>query len=974
MNFSTVSNITLSDSLSGYVTCDEDTENTRYLSLLSQDASFEGLNVTLCNSEADNDETQLVELTSEEDISQPLIFTIDGSNEIYGVQTACDEDGNLQKYQIQYMKDINGELTPMLETIQLLPSDHDLNTEIANSLISSDNMDVELHHCARDNVFVESKVESNCGFVDNINSHESEYIQNQNDASDGHIYRSEVISNSSISISNPNIKQESLELFDENAICSKSCNYSDSYISDEMKIPNDRNLNIEPNIPNTLVQIEMNDSNTEPEVQFEMDNSIENEQDQVLQDEEQVHVVEHFEQLFVQENHVVEDSQNMNIEDIMDNNDSDNETYHIVDGIHVTGDVESENPFDKSEESILKEAIEHHPKTNILKKSVVKCISKDQISSDQKIIYIQTLPEKENMEIFEIGSLSKPNSRSLLKCNQPKSLVVPDPLHVEMIGEGTHTITKRYSRTKEARQARQFINFLNSTTIPHVPERKERLPRKQQIKPVKHANEDIIVKEMIVSSNEFIEPCNAGEKKNLPVTEYVELLDSGDECSSVNEERKKKKSKRLIETVEIEISDSEESEIGVILNESDEDKSDGKSKTKNTKKKRGRPPKNKNLDYDKKDSDSNSETPPKISRTESDVDSVTSSLEVIRVENNTIMTTSDKNINNSSNKSECVSDCIDKGTTGNIMNSSTDNKVAHCNVNNSADNETAIISAINSSVHDEHTEKTDESVRNKSELKTTKVANNELGINKSSHSEVVQKKAFEYKHECEKCKTKFINKFLLNRHDCIVKSGLLISCDQCQKKFSSISTLNVHKKTHVKISQISKSNSLTKIPQISKEHGSVSSKSASNPSIKKSHGPSVKNPMRESIIPVRNSMRVRTSAKCPSAPLMLSSKTGQNNFLKPKDPIVVVTPDRTSKANTFKCEKQCDKCSEKFGNNAAWFDHQVLKHGLKTPDKKIGEKRPQKLVKSLVAHNGIRAGPALAKNFSLLRSKIQHPQ
>lgn len=65
---------------------------------------------------------------------------------------------------------------------------------------------------------------------------------------------------------------------------------------------------------------------------------------------------------------------------------------------------------------------------------------------------------------------------------------------------------RRFAKNKDAIQAKLFNNFLSKTTIPHAPVRQKRLPRKQEIKPVDtRIEEEIIVQEVMVSSNGFIE-------------------------------------------------------------------------------------------------------------------------------------------------------------------------------------------------------------------------------------------------------------------------------------------------------------------------------------------------------------------------------------------------------------------------------------------------------------------------------------
>lgn len=88
----------LSDNISGLITANQDEcDNGRYLSVLSQDLPLENMNVTETNERVEGiHEYEPIEESNE------IIFTVDENNQIFGIQLANDEDGNLQKYQIEY--------------------------------------------------------------------------------------------------------------------------------------------------------------------------------------------------------------------------------------------------------------------------------------------------------------------------------------------------------------------------------------------------------------------------------------------------------------------------------------------------------------------------------------------------------------------------------------------------------------------------------------------------------------------------------------------------------------------------------------------------------------------------------------------------------------------------------------------------------------------------------------------------------
>lgn len=934
MNYSNPS-INLSDGITEYITTNEDeSDSTQYLSVLSQDLSLQEMNVTLTTDKV---------VENNEETNQPFIFTVDGTNEIYGVQVAQDDDGNLRKYQIQYSENINGDLVPMLETIQFLPLDEE-------QVLSSEEICASTEVTQLNDNFVVKNEE----FITN-----SQNDFNIHDVTEPHINRDQEEWNiPTTNTTSFHMKHEPTTLFDQCSI-----------------LQNEEGKTITIEAQNTMQYASVDSESTEISGDVEMDHtesrimSVQHLDIQhCLKYEAPEEAIEqkHFQQLYSEENHIT-DSNHLVVDNSMVKNSQQEDLYHILDNSISN----SKSIYDQSMQTILKESIDH-PKTNILKKSIQKSLLKDFANSDHKIVYVQTLPEKENLTLVDIESFTKPSSRSLLKCNQPPQVLKQtDTLYSDdnysrqnLCSKATPRTkeTKQiqaYLRTKEAKQARQFMNFINSTTIPQVPERKERLPRKQQIKPVNHPDENIVVKEMIVSSNGFVEPISAEEKKYLPVTEYVELLDSGDEANSLCNNKKKRKNNKNDKLIEIEISDTDESDAA----ELEPGKFRSLPKAKNgLKKKRGRPPKNQTSVDEKKHPYPNS--PPKMSRLDSDVESVTSTLQVITME------------------SEMKNESENEKNTGSLKEISENSCEVESSTKNREPQEGDLIIT-------EHCMSKEKSSQTNLKSKVSQLS-----------GESTCRKTFEYKYECEKCKSKFINKFVMSRHDCILKFGSTFSCDICQQKFANIVSLNTHKKSHIK-EPILKSN-LTKISQgkiFPKKEG-VSSSSSTKPLISNSRTSilSSKNPKQVSLLvknikqtlPLPRSKQLvvpaTTSVQLPRHSTLPEKKCNSvdasenvelGNSRKPieegiyKPPLIEVTPGKTPRSNIFKWEKKCDKCSKNFDNNTSWFDHQVLNHGFKTPDKTIGEKRQKKIVKDVTEHKGIRAGSTVAKSFSMLKNKVQ---
>lgn len=179
-----------------------------------------------------------------------------------------------------------------------------------------------------------------------------------------------------------------------------------------------------------------------------------------------------------------EETEDFNVE-------SDENDYQIVEGLHITGDVET-NEIQEKQNTVNN--------TNILKpnKDSQKLLKKD----NKVLFYVVQPPEKENVDSLslEMSNLCRPkvNPRSILKSSHAMFQLRNE--------EQDDRINKRFGRCKEAMQARLLHNFINKTTIPQAPIRKNRLPRKQKIKPVERMDEEIVVEEVMVSSFGFMEP------------------------------------------------------------------------------------------------------------------------------------------------------------------------------------------------------------------------------------------------------------------------------------------------------------------------------------------------------------------------------------------------------------------------------------------------------------------------------------
>nr|CAI5845277.1 unnamed protein product [Callosobruchus analis] len=107
MSFSNISDVTIQDE--SYMTAMEAGDDTQYLSVISgDDDTFEEAQSIALNEQHIEDNTDnTLENTNETDQGQNegeqvIVYSVEGSDELFGIQIAQDEEGNLQKYQFQY--------------------------------------------------------------------------------------------------------------------------------------------------------------------------------------------------------------------------------------------------------------------------------------------------------------------------------------------------------------------------------------------------------------------------------------------------------------------------------------------------------------------------------------------------------------------------------------------------------------------------------------------------------------------------------------------------------------------------------------------------------------------------------------------------------------------------------------------------------------------------------------------------------
>ncbi|XP_044261958.1 uncharacterized protein LOC123009601 [Tribolium madens] len=569
---------TLTDTINeSYATAVEDSPS-RYLSVLdsSGEMSLENLNITLSNPKLEVEEPvenfipeEVLEQPQEESNEQQVvIFTIEGSDELFGIQVAQDEDGNLQKYQFQFRKNEEGQLEAIPESIQLLPMDEIEEQEVVEQVEENVHLFLQeensADHILPDNTLVQEQEEESLLYEPNEVEEETVDIK-------------------PAILSLHNVKQELQESQSEYAIPEP--------VSEE---PPEHHLDYEESPEQTQDNLE--EYNEEEPFEHEENSS----ESAVLPEAKVFEHVEVQPDMEITQHEPPEEIEDFNNENV---NDSDENDYQIVEGMHITGDVETNeiNPVDKQNT---------FNSTNILKHVVKSNKDAHKLKKDNKLyFYVVQHPEKENVDSLslEMSNLCRPkvNPRSILKSSHA---MFQSKNEMENVEQQDERLNKRFARCKEAMQARIFNNFINKTTIPQAPIRQSRLPRKQKIKPLERMDEEIVVQEVMVSSTGFVDTTSGGvNKENLEVTEYVELTDSDDDYDPKKVNRKKKKHRRR----KIEITISDESDVSndsvIELNETDDEEPKSPDVPK---RRRGRPPKNKPTET------ASSDSPAKKSRVE----------------------------------------------------------------------------------------------------------------------------------------------------------------------------------------------------------------------------------------------------------------------------------------------------------------------------------------------------------------------
>lgn len=971
LNYEQTENVLVDNNRESFLSTNDDGNGTQYFSLLetTNENVLSDLNdITLYtdgSSHMQMPEQQTVSVICALDEQNQSVVAVTESDDLYAFQVAYDEDGNVHKYRYMLRLNENGEYESVPESLELLPDEMELPI---SEVLPIEEPQVEFENNPKvpfqnGNLIVKKEEH------ERVSSHNDDSYQGLEVNEDEEIYDTQIFEE--------NVDSKLAVLSHKEGVHkieAPSCSSEESNSAfDPTDFPEENeDLSSMKSIPDSA-----NNHSLEPqELSINNFNSVYALQQQAVpEDEEASHDMFEGGHLIISdengqecENAISHDEvdhiNGQEHEDLPDNitgNESEEE-FQIVDGVHVTADnddhdvvVPPDQPKD-AELHILKIHENVSSTNNSLDDIKIKnALKRNGNKSNKNLMYfVIKEPEKENVaSLADVGKkVLKANPRSVLKSSFTYFEEKKDNAKLE-----SQVRSEKKSAVKMKESKGKIVqNFLPKTTIILAPVRQERMPRKQTITPVKRTDEEIIVQEVVVSSNGVVETKEDGVLKSkvlLTPTDFVQVSDS-DEDYNVRSERKKKKKKkkRRSKVTKIVITDSEDEDVdhdGVVeidlSVESDQecggkDKQTGRtgSETVSPKKKRGRPSKRPSSSLEESGSSSSSKRLKSTNESESSDVATPKKSEALP-------------INTKWNCSSCTKVFPSQGSLKSHMQ-----------------------------YHTYH-ESANKTTSFKKPLSTTLSNPN--------------------RYNCLICFDSFKNNYLLIKHTKEHNDPSKFECGICKKLFSGQLQLTNHKRIHVK-TQMFNSTTLPKdspkkkpsignrrntllLPKKYKCH--ICSKVFASQRLLDNHASVHKrficlscsstfisklaledHVQRRCVKPASSPIPNRTVNK----PLSSSSKTVTTSAHKiKKNSSDSSSPDKEKKTpcSAKQIELKCDKCPIVFKSHKNLFTHKVLQHGLETPDGSIkANKRKTLLHKELGKHGSVPANEKLRNAFATLRT------
>lgn len=669
-----------------------------------------------------------------------------------------------------------------------------------------------------------------------------------------------------------------------------------------------------------------------PEHMFLHEHVAENEHEQVAGSEP-------YENVFIQEGHIqhheLEDGEvhtlhfneettmhSTNSSRVTNENDSDAEDYNIVEGLHITADSElqplenvvyetTDKYFPLKQHIVTKGQNSINANTrlirNAMRNNYIKAMYESNGVNKSNLLVVRQ-NEKENVANMQLlYKYQKPNPRSILKSSFP---LLEENKDVKSVIREEHGVDKRILKNKVATQARMLQNYIAKTTIIHAPVRQERLPRKQTIKPVKRQDEEIIVQEVVVSSNGFIETSEDGvlkSKEPLQPTAFLNVSDSDDDYDPKKRSKRKRKQKKNKSRAPITIVDSDEngSEASVIevsdSTDTDDENAVAKKESKSgndsspdgnggadAKKKRGRPPKVKEIETAAPVAIAKLEIQcPKCSKSFPSQGSLKTHMQYHNFRETSLRNATER-------KFSCKQcDGVFKNAT--LLNKHlNDHRNLGCTICKKI-----FSTALELSAH--------RRMHVKEQMCKSTVAEK----HSPKQSQLTRKSIFkspQKTYKCDVCSRIFKESA---KHEAHLKTHKKFTCLRCGASFISKVVLDVH--------------------------------------------------VRENCVKIKSPARGR--------PTFNVRKSFLSSPKRLPDKDLNVTAGHSVRKGIFENVK-CDRCDSIFTSYTSLFKHKVQQHGLETPDKNILKKNPKTLYKPRTEHGGVPANNRLKSVCAALRRKV----
>ncbi|KAF2897903.1 hypothetical protein ILUMI_08273 [Ignelater luminosus] len=1070
-----------------YLTANETGNDTHYFSVLENttEANLNDLSeIAIAYNEADNSEIGEDQPTVRSICTiggQPEIYRIEGSDDLYAFEITCDQEGNVQKLRYKLRLNENGEYESVMDSIEVVPFESELeglpsqeeHLEDENSLgnvrvvvkqempqeqleqetilpdipqtaeESGDELHVNEEEEELSHESLNTIEETKAGILDQnlLPIHKMETLEETHAALDGTLIENEMshemlsatsnelvpcTHNGDISSSISSMAEDTENLTQFCAISNQNSSHDNEDIEEVHKQPSyEQILMVESHACEEEDHNEISQSNIKHAAQQFISELDENSHDTMQSahseesEEHNMHNAEYFED--------------------PNETESDTDDYHIVEGVHVTADTETHEEtshvietFLQKESAVQPQILKIQQQIPVLQSTIQEDKLKEMVNNNFHkankafTYYVVKHPEKENVATITEHSVTN----KLIKAN-PRSVLKSSYLFYEQKKEKekpiVQKIEKKVLKNKEAMQARVFHNFIAKTTIVHAPVRQQRLPRKQTIKPVERADEEIIVQEVVVSSNGFIETSEDGVVKSkvpLKPTEIVQLSDSDDDYDPKREHKKKKKYKRRKSKIpEIIISDSEEeeeeedtSDENVVHIDLSADSEEDNEKDKNQQTEEEELPGTRKLRRSlRKSSVAEQDFTPNSSQN--------ASTESSEVSTKKKRGRPPKRRNSNSNNDNSITSTTDTSSSSSKKQRRNTKDSLESNESNENKSEELPPTAADSEIQDIKTKwkcsKCPKTFPSQGSLKShmqyhtfhepsSRAVRQTVNKQEGNTFKKPETAAPKIKYECSRCGETFKNNILLSRHlKAHETSSKSLECSICKKIFADRAQLINHKRTHVK-EQMFKTTTLPKHspPKNTKKSPKKSgqfkcdycTKIFTSLSLMNSHVRTHKQytcSTCSSNFISKLALEEHIRLKCvkqskPKSPVQRLSLKTRKTFLAPPSRISKRISLRrsagkskppTSKSASSSSDKEkkdvsaslpCDSCPMKFTTHKALFSHKVVKHGLKTPDKSItvASSKRKALHKESGIHSSVPAGERLRSAYANVRTKL----